>query len=49
VPRFLDGLRLEPEWHAAAEPDALMRLRSVYQHRRMGEVIERIAGEYAHD
>lgn len=49
VPRFLDGLRLEPEWQAAAEPDALMRLRPVYQHRRMREVIERIAGEYAHD
>jgi hypothetical protein len=49
VPRFLDGLRLEPEWQDAAQPDVLMRLRRVYQHRRMGEVINRIASELAHD
>ena len=49
LPNFLQGLRLEPEWQSAVQADALMRLRQVYQHRRMTEVIDRIASEYAHD
>jgi len=49
VPRFLEGLRLEPEWKTAAQPDALLRLRQVYQHRRMGKVMDCIARELAHD
>lgn len=49
VPGFLQGLRLEPEWQSAVQADVLRRLRQVYQHRRMGEVIDLIAGEYAHD
>lgn len=46
---FLYGLRLEPEWQSAVQVDALMRLRQVFQHRRMGKVIDLIASEYAHD
>lgn len=46
---FVYGLRLEPEWKSAVQADALMRLRQVYQHRRMGAVVDLIAGEYAHD
>jgi hypothetical protein len=49
VPDFLYGLRLEPEWRTAVQDDALMRLRQVYQHRRMGEVIDLLASEFAHD
>ncbi|SIT67125.1 Transcriptional regulator, AbiEi antitoxin, Type IV TA system [Ectothiorhodosinus mongolicus] len=49
VPSFLQGLRLEPEWQSAVQSDALIRLRRVYQHRRMTEVIDCIASEYAHD
>ena len=49
VPSFLQGLRLEPEWQSAVQSDALIRLRQVYQHRRMTEVIDCIASEYAND
>ena len=49
VPSFLQGLRLEPGWQSAAQADALLRLGQVYQRRRMTEVIDRIASEYAHD
>lgn len=49
VPSFLQGLRLESEWRAAVQADALMRLRQVYRHRRMTEVMDCIASEYAHD
>ena len=49
VPSFLQGLRLEPEWQSAVQSDALIRLRRVYQHRRMTEVIDCIASEYAND
>jgi len=46
---FLYGLRLEPEWQSAVQADPLMRLRQVYQHRRMSAIIDLIASEYAHD
>jgi hypothetical protein len=49
MPDFLHGLRLEPGWQLAVQDDALMRLRQVYQHRRMGEVIDLLASEVAHD
>lgn len=49
VPSFLQGLRLEPEWQSAVQADALRRFGQVYQHRRMTEVIDCIASEYAHD
>ncbi|NCC32472.1 MAG: hypothetical protein EOM24_10685 [Chloroflexia bacterium] len=44
MPDFLHGLRLEPEWQSAVQGDALMRLRQVYQHRRMGAVINLLEG-----
>lgn len=49
VPHFLHGLRLEPVWQSALQDDAFMRLRQVYQHRRMGTVIDRLASEVVHD
>ena len=49
VPSFLQGLRLESEWQSAVQADALMRLRQVYRHRRMTEIMDCIASEYAHD
>lgn len=49
LPSFLQGLRLEPDWQSAVQADALLRLRQVYQHRRMGAVIDLLASEFAHD
>ena len=49
VLNFLEGLRLEPEWSLALQGHDLVRLRQVYQHRRMGEVIDCIRKEFGDD
>ena len=46
---FLHGLRLEPDLSSLISSKALERLRNVYLHRRMGEVIDCLDREYAHD
>lgn len=42
VVKFIEGLRLEPEWSSSVHGDDWVRLRQVYQHRRMAKVIDRI-------
>jgi hypothetical protein len=49
VPTFMQGLRLEMDWPAAVQADALPRLRRVYQHRRMNEVIDFFEDFFARD
>lgn len=46
VVQFIEGLRLEPEWSSALRGDDWVRLRQVYQHRRMMDVIDCITQEF---